>query len=824
VAFVTVAMIPAGAGTLTGTATAVNSTCAGVNNGSITATATSGSGPYQYSINNGQTWQAASTFNNLAAGNYNVLIKEGACTSSAIPVTIAPGTLTGTAAATGTACAGVNNGNIIITATSGTGPYQYSINNGQTWQNSNTFNNVAGGNYTTLIREGPCVSNPIPVTVTQGAGLTVSGTSIPASCTGVNNGRINISTTNGTAPFTVSLAGPSTQTLVTATTAIFSNLPAGNYTITVTDASGCSNAASPLPVSVTAGAGFTAVSSVTPVSCFGGNDGTITVTPGAGGNSPYTFVLNGSVSQTGATNTIYTGLTAGTTYSVRVTDAAGCTFTLNSIAITEPSALVIPPPAVQPPLCNGDNNGTIVVNPTGGNAPYTYSINGGSFQVSNTFKVGAGTYAIRVLDAKNCGAVLNNVVVSAPPPLAAIINGTNNATCEGGANGSITVTGTGGTGSYQYSSGGAFQSSNVLNVAAGSYTVTVKDASGCIFSIPDVVVGLTNNLTYTPAPDPAPICEGSGTSLQITSNATGYSWSPGQAGLIDNAAVANPVVHPSTTTLFVVTMTLGVCTAQDAVNVQVLPAPVPNAGPEGEICFGQNYQLQASGGVSYEWTPQRFLSDPFNSSPQVLQPDRTITYSLKVVDANNCASLVSDQITITVIPPIRIKVTPADTVVYAGVQFQLHATSIANNYSWTPATGLSNASIPDPVVTAPLVDGATVQYRVTASTAAGCKGEGSATVRVYKGPEIYVANAFSPNNDGKNDVFIPIPVGIKQLGYFRVFNRWGQLIFSTTSLQQGWDGRLAGVEQPTGVYTWMVEGITQDDRKITKKGTVTLIR
>jgi gliding motility-associated-like protein len=509
---------------------------------------------------------------------------------------------------------------------------------------------------------------------------------------------------------------------------------------------------------------------------------------------------------------------------VQVTDAAGCIITTTGIPVTQPDVLAIPPPAVQAPLCSGDDNGMITVNPAGGNPPYTYSLNGSAFQPANTFKVSAGSYSVRVLDSKNCGAIYSNITVAAPAPLSASVSGTVNATCEGGANGSITVTAAGGSGNYQYSSGGAFQSSNVLNVLAGTYTVTVKDVNGCLFAIPNVTVGLTNNLSFTPIADPAPICEGTSTTLQLTTNAASFSWTPNQPGVVNDASVANAVVHPSVTTLFHVTMQLGVCTAQDEVNVRVMPAPVPNAGPDGEICFGQNYQLQASGGIRYEWTPQRYLSDPFNGSPQVLQPERTITYSVTATDANNCSSLAPDEITITVIPPIQIKVSPADTVVYAGDRFRLIASSIASNYTWTPATGLSNAFIADPVVTAPSVDGAVVQYEVTASTAAGCKGEGQAIVRVYKGPEIYVANAFSPNNDGKNDVFIPFPVGIKQLKYFRVFNRWGQMIFSTTTLQQGWDGRFGGQDQPGGVYTWMVEGITHDDRKITKKGTVTLIR
>jgi gliding motility-associated-like protein len=162
-------------------------------------------------------------------------------------------------------------------------------------------------------------------------------------------------------------------------------------------------------------------------------------------------------------------------------------------------------------------------------------------------------------------------------------------------------------------------------------------------------------------------------------------------------------------------------------------------------------------------------------------------------------------------------------VVHAGAQFQLTATSAGTDYTWTPATGLNNPLIANPTVTAPAV-GTEVVYHVIATTAAGCRGDGYATVRVYAGPEVYVPNAFTPNQDGRNDLFMPFPVGIKKLDYFRVFNRWGQLLFSTGSLHHGWDGRLGGTEQASGIYVWMLQAVTAEGKTISKRGTVMLVR
>ncbi|MET0466240.1 MAG: gliding motility-associated C-terminal domain-containing protein [Chitinophagaceae bacterium] len=799
--------------------------CLGAQNASITLNPPAGGGPYTYKING--TTRPSNVITGLSGdGTYQIEITAGPSANGCVASVIATipqgnGSLTGTATPTSTTCAGLNNGSISVAATSGSGPYQYSINN-INWQASNVFNNLAPGNYSVWIQEGPCTSTAIPVTVNTGSGLSIAGTATPASCQGVNNGTVTVQLLNGTAPFTVYL-NASTVLTTTGSSVVFNNVAAGSYNVMVTDANGCSTSAPGFSVNVGTGGGFTATSTITNVSCFNGTDGNIAITP-TGGASPYTFVLNAGLPQNGTGSYTFNNLAANT-YTVFVRDAVGCTFAVPDLQLTQPDILTIPAPVIQLPLCAGANDGVVTVSPTGGTAPYTYSLNGGTYQASNVFNVAAGNYAVTVLDAKNCTTTLNNIIVNNPPVLTALIANTSNATCQGGADGLIDVTANGGAGGYQYSiDGSAFQPSNILRVQQGTYTVYVKDANGCSVTVANVTVGLTNTLTYTPQADPAPVCEGSGVTLTINSNATSYSWSASQSALIGSPSSPTTTVQPQANTLFTVNMQLGICSAQDEVLVQVLPAPVADAGVGGEICFGQNYQLQGSGGVRYEWSPQRFLSDAYGASPQVIQPNRTVTYSLTVTDANQCRSLTPAQVTVVVIPPIEVNIAPADTVVYAGAQFQYRVTSIATDYTWTPSTGLSNPAIANPVMTAPDNEGAVVRFRVDASTDAGCKGEGTAIVRVYKGPDIYVANAFSPNNDGKNDVFLPFPVGIRELGYFRVFNRWGQLMFSSRTLNQGWDGRLAGVEQPTGVYTWMIEAVTQDGRKIAKKGTVTLIR
>jgi gliding motility-associated-like protein len=276
------------------------------------------------------------------------------------------------------------------------------------------------------------------------------------------------------------------------------------------------------------------------------------------------------------------------------------------------------------------------------------------------------------------------------------------------------------------------------------------------------------------------------------------------------------------TTQYIVTATLGVCSQNDTVVVNVNAAPVPDAGSPGLICYGQSYTLQGTGGIQYSWSPATYLSSATVANP-VSTPAQTITYSLSVIDANGCSSLVTDEVTIDVTPPIKVYTFPYDTVAHPGDTFSLLATSIAPQYLWTPSTGLSSDTIANPVLVVGNI-GEDRVYKVTAYNAAGCKGEGYVRVRVYKGPELYIPTAFTPNNDGRNDRFVPFPVGVKQLKYFRVYNRWGQLIYSTNELHRGWDGTFGGKEQPSGVYVWMAEGITLDNKTITHTGTVVLIR
>ncbi|MDB5197224.1 MAG: hypothetical protein JWP88_1595 [Flaviaesturariibacter sp.] len=738
--------------------------------------------------------------------------------------------LAATATSTPSGC--LPTGTISVSLPAGTtAPISYKLDN-LAPQASSTFTGVSAGPHTVIITDGAGCSATLTVEVATPAPLQAAAVPTSTSCTGVANGKVVVTPQTGTAPFQYMRAG--TNTWQASNT--FTNLSPGPHVFYVSDASGCISNGTLATVS--AGPPLTAASTKTDVLCFGGNTGTATLTLSNNATAPYTYSIDNFI--TSQTTPLITGLNA-TTHTLYFKDAAGCTGTA-TVVIGQPTQLAGAVSNNQMPLCNGASNGILTFTGSGGIAPYQYSLNNGTFGSSNTFNVGAGSYAAVVKDANGCTNPVSNIVVSEPLALSSVFDQAQPATCDGGADGVIHITALGGTTPYQYRlDSGAFQASPTFNVAPGRYAVVTKDANGCV-SLTNVLIGLTNNQTYQNLPDQT-ICEGTSTTLTPVTNATVFAWS-GTPLTTNNQSGSSVTVSPVVTTAYRLIATLGRCSVYDTVIVRVNPAPIPNAGQDNTICYGQSDTLAASGGVIYEWSPTQFLSGNNSlignlSGPDLIvnRPDKTTTYTLSVTDVNNCHSLVTDEVTISVTPPFKVQVNPVDTVGFIGDKIQITASSIANHYLWTfvdgsPATGLNNPAIFNPIIEV-LKD---ETYKVTATTDAGCAGETYFSIKAYRGPDIYVATAFTPNGDGKNDRLRPFPVGVATLNYFRVFDRWGSLVyeykgekrgpvvFNVIGSNIGWDGRVNGKELSTGVYVWIAEGLTKEKKLVQRKGVSTLIR
>ena len=355
------------------------------------------------------------------------------------------------------------------------------------------------------------------------------------------------------------------------------------------------------------------------------------------------------------------------------------------------------------------------------------------------------------------------------------------------------------------------------------YTVTVTD-KGCVDSA-TVTVNVLNYITVSLTPDTV-ICKTDSMRLNPISYALKYLWTPA-TGLSDTSA-KYPMAAPSADITYLVTANLGKCQASASEKVKVVAYPISFAGMDTSICYGGAALLNGSmTGSSFTWSPAATLSDASVLDPMA-DPLVTTAYILTVRDTLGCPKPVSDTVLVTVIPKIILSA-GNDTAVVVGQPLQLDATSTdsasLSQYTWTPATWLNNTATHDPVATIYTTTVDSITYTVVAATAEGCTGTASVTIKIYRtAPNIFVPSAFTPNGDGNNDLFRPILVGIEKLDYFKVYNRWGQLIYMTQQTEGGWDGKINGKLQETGTYVYMVEGVDYLGKIIQKKGTTVLIR
>src|SRR5688572_4239481 len=351
------------------------------------------------------------------------------------------------------------------------------------------------------------------------------------------------------------------------------------------------------------------------------------------------------------------------------------------------------------------------------------------------------------------------------------------------------------------------------------YKVEFND-NGCR-NTDSVMVRVVSSVTLTVSNDTT-ICANDPIQLNANTNGFQYSWQPHPS--LSNPNILNPIATPAATTTYQITSVIGGCTATENVMITVVPRPTVNAGNDVAICFNSTAQLNAqTNGTAFTWSNATSLNDATVLNP-IAAPTNTTSFILTATDnTSGCPKPSSDTVTVRVLPKVQ-AFAGNDTVIIAGLPLQLKATG-GVTYQWSPATGLDNPNIAGPIAS---LDGNPeyVTYMVKVSDQAGCFDTSSITIRVYKtGPEIFVPTGFTPNGDGRNDVFRPIYVGMKTVHFFEVYNRWGALVYSSKKDDgKGWDGTVKGLKQNTGTFIWMVKATDIIDKVHFKKGTVTLIR
>ena len=428
----------------------------------------------------------------------------------------------------------------------------------------------------------------------------------------------------------------------------------------------------------------------------------------------------------------------------------------------------------------------------------------------------AGSYQVELTvgNSKGCvDTVSRNIVVLDKPPLS-VTNDTlicNVDTLQLNAVG---------TGSFLWSPNYMISNTNINDPLVSpdittTYTVKLTDPFGCVATA-SVKVNVVDSVTLNPFHD-STICQSDNVVLRIVSNGLHYLWTPGAS--LNDSIIKNPTATPPTTTIYHVLVNIGKCIATADITLKTVPYPAANAGPDQVICFGRSVQLQASGGSIYNWNPIVFLNAANIPNPVSILPTSNVRYIVTVRDTLGCPKAVRDTMLLTVVR-INANAGPRDTSVVVGQPLQLGASG-GTNYLWSPSTWLDDPNISNPIAL-PLDD---IQYVVRVSNNIGCFNNDTILVRVYKlNADLLVPSAFTPNGDGHNDTFHPFLIGMKSLDLFQVYNRWGQMLFSGTDPNNGWDGTFGGKPQESATYVWYAVGTDYKNTVIKKKGYVVLIR
>ena len=622
---------------LTSTATPTDADCFGANTGSAFATPAGGTGPYTYLWTNVAQQQTDTAFN-LVANTYDVTVTDSNnCTVTVTGIVIGePNELILNSSSVSSTC-GHNNGSASIIVNGGSFPYTYAWNSLPP-QTTGTAFSLPANNYTVIVTDFNGCVDSATISVTDLGGPTVTiPTSTDVSCNGAGNGSAQSAVTGGIAPYTYLWnTGLPGDTLANVT-----GLNAQTYSVTITDSNNCIASAS---VTIAENSGVSAViNTSTNVSCFGGNDGTASVTPTGGAGGTYTYSWNtlagaaaGATPTTAANSTLAAG-----DYYVIVTDSNGC-IANDTITITEPPLLEITGFNIDSVTCNGLSDGVVDVTFAGGTLGYTYVWTPNVSTGATGTGLAAGPYNVQVTD--NNGCIKDSTYTVFEPDQLVIGTTSIGATCSN-ANGSATVTiTTPSTPGYTYSWNDPNNqtTATAINLPASTYIVTVSDKNNCsvfqnvvVTNLPGPIIDsvIVTPITCNGFNDGTATVYSSGGSLPLT-----YLWDDPSAQTTQTATAlaSSPPLYS-----VIVTDANGCSSPTGVAQISEPNSITPQIISPDTVCHGEALQLfaNASGGttpyLAFNW------SGGINQAGQgpILDTLTSLTsYNLIVVDANACVS------------------------------------------------------------------------------------------------------------------------------------------------------------------------------------------
>ena len=726
----TVAAISQPSAAITTSITVTNTGC-GTPSGSILVSPAGGTPSYTYA------WSGTNSSNSnptqLSAGNYTVTVTDAnGCTissSATVNAAVAPQAIM--QGAVNVSCPNGADGNGTVFALGGTTPYTYSWSNGQNDVSSNStdkVSNLVGGNYTVTITDANSCTGTAALNISSPVAFSDTKVVTTATCN-TANGTASLTISGGTNPYTYSWQQPGGQT-----TSIVNNLAAGIYSVTISDANGCTfvdtvNVQDALSPNVS-------IQNTSSLFCYG--DSTATLQANVSNGTPgYTYSWSGSTS----TGNIASNLKAGS-YSLTVIDSKGCQ-AQSSAVIAQPAQLN--PTLVLTQTTCGNNNGSILVTTTGGTPNYTFNWSGTVSTANNPTQLSAGNYTVTVSDANGCHSI-STATISPSSPVDAIMQGSVNVSCFNGKDGNGTVFALGGTSSYTYSwSTGqndisANTTDKITNLGAGTYSVTITDAAGCqgtatlTLNQPSAAIADTKVVTSSGCTNP------SGTAALTVSGGTGvytYAW---QQPISQTTNTINNLAAG----IYSVTITdANGCTITDTVNVQSANGPTLSLQITQQVlCFGDanaSIAAQVSNGVptyTYSWQG----STSTNNLATNLSAG---SYTLTVTDANGCQAVSTANIS-QPNSALQVSVTAQNSACKTATgSIALTATggTAAYNYQWS-GSGFTGTT---------LVQVSQGTYTFTVTDANGCSVSQTASVSNANAPIVQLTSTANTICSGSTD-------------------------------------------------------------------------
>ena len=780
--------------------------CVGSADGIVTISAIGGTGSLKYTIDGG-IYSAISTFTGLTAGTHTISIKDSNnCIKDTMfnlnnpnPIVIQSFNVVKPK------CYGGSDGTTDLVAIGGAGAFKYSIDAGP-FGSSGSFTGLSAGTHTISIKDANnCLKDTTYILLNTDS-ITFNAFIRKNLCNTSKNGAVRLTASGGSGAYTFEKNGSGIFT----TTVFYDSLASGIYTFTVKDAKNCTKTIS---VEIVDSMRVSTEIAITDVSCFGGNDGVISLSP-LTGISPFAYAIG---TGTYGSSSSFGSLAKGT-YTLHIVDSKGCL--LDTFAsITEPTKLSLSLSLI-PPSCYGLADGSITITGSEGTAPYTYAIDASPYGSIATFSgLSAKSYTMHIKDAKGC---IKDSIVTLTQPEAIFMNLTiKTPLCNGDANGSVVITANGGTPGYQYAIDASAPQADALfaNLKSGNYIIKVIDSKGCIkdssISINEPAKLKVDRVTIV-----NPTCENyEDGAILITATGALKPYSFAMETAQYSAINYFEKLKENQYTIHI--KDSNNCTVDTLIQLTGYPKiKLDSSFAKATKCFGTGdgaLSLYASGGnqplrYSIENLPDTFQHAHFENL-------KSKNYLITVIDTTNCFKSFS-----VFVPQPEKLIIGTDVVNNdcTGVDSSGRLSAVVKGgtlpyeYRWS-VNSANDSSI------SYLPNGS---YMLYVKDANQCSDSTSAIVTYDNCCTPSLPNAFTPNNDGKNDIFRIIYKGDLELKEFSIYNRYGQRVYSSNILNQGWDGNFNNQEAELGVYYYQIRLIcgNMKNHEIFLKGDVTLIR